>query len=286
MTGLEAVMLVDVEHRTCDAPRAQRFDERFFLDYGSAPDVDQPRVRLHRCDSRAVEKVMRLWRKRAREHYKIRLCDELVQGRGLRLRRQAIEPALMPEHSHAETTLQDLREPAADFAYTDDAGGEARDFARLGAERAHLIPRLAAQRRGDRGDVAREHQHRHRAVLGYRLRVSAGLVRDGDRVLVGRGERDEIGPGAVDRNCAHARRHVEDVVWEAAARDDRIGLARQRADRAGIAVGRKNDLRTAPGEQALARRVDRVGEQNLQVQRIPADLSCAISASDLPSNPR
>jgi hypothetical protein len=87
-------------------------------------------------------------------------------------------------------------------------------------------------------------------------------------------------------HCAHPRRHVEDVVGQAAADDDRIGVARQRADRAGIAVGRKNDLRAAPGEQALACRVDRVREQNLQVQRIPADLSCVISASDLPSNSR
>jgi hypothetical protein len=90
----------------------------------------------------------------------------------------------------------------------------------------------------------------------------------------------------MDRYGAHPWRPLEDVVGEAAARDDRVGLARQRADRAGIAVGRKDDFRTAPGEQALARRVDRVGEQNLQGQRIPADLSCAISASDLPSRPR
>jgi hypothetical protein len=90
----------------------------------------------------------------------------------------------------------------------------------------------------------------------------------------------------MDRYSAHSRRQLEDVVWQTAARDDRIGVACQRADRAGIAVGRKDDLRAAPGEQVLARRVDRVGEQNLRGQRIPADLSRAISVADLPSNPR
>jgi hypothetical protein len=51
--------------------------------------------------------------------------------------------------------------------------------------------------------LRREHQHRHRAVLGDGLSVAARLVRDCDGMLVGRGERDEIGPGAMDRHCAH-----------------------------------------------------------------------------------
>jgi hypothetical protein len=40
--GLQAIVLIDVEHGAGEALFAQRLDQRFLLHHGTAADVDQP----------------------------------------------------------------------------------------------------------------------------------------------------------------------------------------------------------------------------------------------------
>jgi len=133
-------------------------------------------------------------------------------------------------------------EALADLADADDAEGHAGDLVRAGAEQTGAVPRAAAQRVGDRKRVARKDQHRHRAVLGDRLRVAAGDIRHHDAARGRLGERHEVGAGAVDRNGAHARRCGEQTFRELASGDDAVGLARQAADGLGSAVRSPDEL--------------------------------------------
>jgi hypothetical protein len=113
------------------------------------------------------------------------------------------------------------------------------------AERSRGVPGAVAQRLRDREHVARQHQYRHGAVLGDRLCVGPGGVRNHDAAGAGFGERHEVGAGTVDRHGAQPRRRDEQIVGQLAAGDDALSVPRHAQDRAGVAVRRAYDDRAA-----------------------------------------
>jgi hypothetical protein len=90
-------------------------------------------------------------------------------------------------------------------------------------------------------------------------------------------QRHEVDPGAVDRHGAHARRGVEDVVGQLAARDDAVAVRGERARGLGGAVGRAHDLGLA-GEHLFAGGRDRVDDEDPRHSGSQEKTSCERSS--------
>ena len=135
---------------------------------------------------------------------------QVLEGRRLHARGQAHRGAAgCPSTRIAEPVRAHLREALADVADADDAERLAGDFLRVARERARKVPRVAAQLAVDAAEVAREHQDRHEAVLGHRLRVAAGNVGHHHATFAcrRRGSRGRFRcRGSSPRGCAARRR--------------------------------------------------------------------------------
>src|SRR5688572_9141166 len=79
VSGLEPVMLVDVEHRACQAPFTQSRYQGFLLHDGTAADVDEPSGAFHRSQSVVIEQMTCFRRERASDHHEVALPKEFIQ---------------------------------------------------------------------------------------------------------------------------------------------------------------------------------------------------------------
>ena len=164
-----------VQPRTGDLLGRQRIGQRIFIMDAATRGGDKIRVRLHQREFTRTHQIVRLFRVGAVDRHIVGLPQQIVQLldllRTLRRDLRGTKIRVVGQHAHAEQTLAQLRQPAADIA---DANDTDRLVQQLRAdERIAGNIRRATHPAVDLDDPLRQRQQHRQRVLGHRLLVPA-----------------------------------------------------------------------------------------------------------------
>src|SRR3954469_2610014 len=278
----QPIGLVDIQHGALDLLVLQEMNQGLFVDHRAASDVDDPCSLLHVLQGLFIDQMARLRRERTRHDHDVAFSQQNLQRHAVSVWRQSIHPALRSEDLHSEAMPANLGDAPADLADADDADGAALELHRADSALARLVPRFAAHGGRDGDDVAGKHEHRHDAVLGDRLGVHAGEIRDHHSIFVCFFQRHQIGSGAMDGYGLDARCGLEDVVGQLGADDDAVSVFGEPADGLGGAVRRVNHVCLFT-QKLFAFEGDGIHQQHLLHSGSQVNTSCVRSSGKKPA---